>query len=181
MSRLTALFEYLRTPLPEHLKDSIIIATDSFIVIRDMYPKSIHHYLILPKQHRIDSIYDLNQSDLPFLVDIKALAHSHIISKYPNASFKMGFHAIPSLKPLHLHVISQDLQGHALKTKHHYNSFTTEFFVTIENLMSVLSERGKFPKNDAYYEQLAKRPLECHLCGVNIGNMPKLKAHLLTH
>lgn len=42
----------------------------------------------------------------------------------------MGYHAEPFFDRLHLHVVSEDLRGHGLKNKQHYNSFTTPFFMT---------------------------------------------------
>lgn len=38
---------------------------------------------------------------------------------------RCGYHAIPSLQPLHIHIISQDFDSPALKKKQHWNSFTT--------------------------------------------------------
>lgn len=43
--------------------------------------------------------------------------------------FKIGYHAEPSMQQLHLHVISMDFNSPSLKTKKHWNSFNTEFFV----------------------------------------------------
>ena len=37
----------------------------------------------------------------------------------------MGFHAIPSMPQLHMHVVSQEFDSACLKTKRHYNTFTT--------------------------------------------------------
>ena len=42
---------------------------------------------------------------------------------------QVGYHAEPSLEPIHVHIISQDLDAPALKTKAHWNSFATAFFV----------------------------------------------------
>ena len=43
--------------------------------------------------------------------------------------FRYGYHTIPSMLQLHLHVISCDFVSPCLKTKRHWNSFTTEFFI----------------------------------------------------
>ncbi|KAG5184213.1 hypothetical protein JKP88DRAFT_181425, partial [Tribonema minus] len=45
---------------------------------------------------------------------------------------RVGYHAVPSLEPLHLHVISQDLDGHSMKTPKHWNTFATPFFLETE-------------------------------------------------
>lgn len=44
--------------------------------------------------------------------------------------FKIGYHAEPSMQQLHLHVISTDFNSTSLKTKKHWNSFNTDFFVS---------------------------------------------------
>lgn len=38
---------------------------------------------------------------------------------------RCGYHGIPSLQPLHLHIISQDFDSVRIKKLRHYNSFTT--------------------------------------------------------
>lgn len=45
--------------------------------------------------------------------------------------FKIGFHALPSMRRLHLHVISDDFFSPYLKTKLHWNSFHTHFFYSL--------------------------------------------------
>ncbi|BFZ55336.1 aprataxin-like protein [Savitreella phatthalungensis] len=44
--------------------------------------------------------------------------------------FMVGIHVNPSMAHVHLHVISRDLAGRCIRHKAHYNSFTTDFFVT---------------------------------------------------
>lgn len=44
------------------------------------------------------------------------------------ADFSIGYHASPSMQQAHLHVISRDYDSACLKTKTHWNSFTTPFF-----------------------------------------------------
>lgn len=43
-------------------------------------------------------------------------------------TFRFGFHAVPSMAQLHLHVVSQDLRGSGMKHRKHWNSFATDFF-----------------------------------------------------
>jgi hypothetical protein len=42
---------------------------------------------------------------------------------------RMGFHCMPSMRQLHLHVMSPDLLGTSMKRKGQWNSFATAFFV----------------------------------------------------
>lgn len=43
--------------------------------------------------------------------------------------FEIGFHAQPSMRHLHMHVISTDFDSPTLKTQRHWNSFHTELFI----------------------------------------------------
>lgn len=59
------------------------------------------------------------------------LAHNVIeISGRKLDEFKIGYHAAPSMHRLHLHVISRDFQSVCMKTKKHWNSFNTPFFLS---------------------------------------------------
>ena len=94
--------------------------------------------------------------------------------------FRIGFHAMPSMSQLHLHVISQDFHSAALKNKKHWNSFTSSFFVPVQHAIARL-ERGESVAFDlAAAKALTKAPLCCHRCGADMKNMPTLKAHILT-
>lgn len=94
----------------------------------------------------------------------------------------IGFHAIPSLRPLHLHVISSDLSSPFMKRKQHYLSYTSPFFRPIEAIQGQL-QRERIPtlsEDDvAYYEELCKGTLLSHITGEDFGNkMAKLRRHL---
>ena len=79
-----------------------------------------------------------------------------LASDNPGATIRVGYHSVPSMRPLHLHIISQvsvcvkglwcecrcrsddllcwwcgqDFVSPAMKTKKHYLSFTTAFFLS---------------------------------------------------
>jgi len=42
-----------------------------------------------------------------------------------------------------MHVISQDFISSSLTTKRHWNSFTTEFFIDVEEIERILEEQGE--------------------------------------
>ncbi|KAG8748728.1 hypothetical protein FRC10_000119 [Ceratobasidium sp. 414] len=50
---------------------------------------------------------------------------------------RVGFHAVPSMDHVHLHVLSSDLCAPALKKKQHYNSFRPDlgFFLHLEDVL----------------------------------------------
>lgn len=98
-------------------------------IIRDKYPKATYHYLILPKEN-ITSIKSLTSKHLSLLKHMEQVALNLInTEEHKGNNFKLGYHAEPSMTRLHLHVISDDMNSECLKTKKHWNSFTTDFFL----------------------------------------------------
>ena len=54
------------------------------------------------------------------------------------AQFHYGFHAIPSMAHLHLHVISQDFISDSLKTVGSFSSPSSERCVRLEEALELL-------------------------------------------
>jgi aprataxin len=80
---------------------------------------------------------------------------------------------------LHLHVISEDFDSECLKTKRHWNSFTSAFFLHLDNVITALQEpQGCVAVDVAAAEGLLKQGLFCHRCGQGCKTMPALKEHL---
>lgn len=90
---------------------------------------------------------------------------------------------------LHLHIISDDFCSPWLKTKKHWNSFTSAFFLHLDDVTAQLQQQQQQPGSSGdgivvdsqQAEALLKQPLVCHKCGQQLANIPKLKDHLLTH
>jgi aprataxin len=99
----------------------------------------------------------------------------------PHSLFMVGYHSVPSLYPLHLHIVSRDLQSSALKNKKHWNSFTTPFFLAAAKvegwLRDGLTARSQMQSYPMRYEALLKEPMLCNRCGALLKNMPHLKQH----
>ncbi|KAF9584717.1 hypothetical protein BGW38_005441 [Lunasporangiospora selenospora] len=165
---------------------------DKHLIIRDKFPKSIFHLLVLPRM-RIDRVTDLHgpggincvrqlQERGQWL--IHRLQEEQRSNGLPVPEFRMGFHIIPSMIQLHLHVISQDFVADALTKKNHWNSFTTDFFVEPETVIKVINEKGYFamtPEELYRFKRLLDRPLLCHRCSIRLVNMTELKNHLKRH
>ncbi|KAJ3319541.1 hypothetical protein HDU76_000518 [Blyttiomyces sp. JEL0837] len=152
---------------------------DDIVVVHDAFPKAKKHYLVLPRE-RIDSIHDLRREHLPALDRIKAAA-DEIVARHGGHNFKLGFHAVPSMKQVHLHVISDDMVSPAMKNKRHWNSFTTKFFIPFEDIREMVERNGRVQINKDEYEELLKNPLKCHKCDEDMSNMPELKRHIENH
>lgn len=89
------------------------------------------------------------------------------------AEVMVGVHARPSMNHLHVHVLSRDMYSASLKVRKHYNSFTTDFFVPLEDFPLAADD----PRRDqaGWHE----KPMRCWRCGRNFGNrFQELKKHL---
>ena len=207
------LFDYVDHP-ERHLSE-IYMEVDNFIVIYDAYPKAKVHLLIIPKRHYLlcNGIEFLTKNDLPKIEEMHRLAQRIVTSPAMATAFQhasssptssssgtgrirtgtsllLGFHSVPSLHPLHLHLISDDFNSESLKNKKHWNSFATEFFVSPSKVEEMLRGRSdddmSAPLSDVMEtveerEEVLKCPLRCHACTFQAKNIPILKQHLLSH
>lgn len=85
----------------------------------------------------------------------------------------VGVHSVPSMSHLHVHVLSRDMLSEKMKHKKHYLSFTSEFFVPLEDF-PLAPDDGR-----RHQRHWPERPMLCFRCGRNFGNKFKeLKDHL---
>ncbi|XP_054712874.1 aprataxin-like isoform X2 [Uloborus diversus] len=161
---------------------SLIVKQDELIVIiKDKYPKAKHHYLILPKAD-VRNLKALNIDHLSLLKHMQDEAKKLINGIESPSGFKIGYHAVPSMSQLHLHAISQDFDSPCLKTKTHWNAFTTEYFIDSEDVIRDVEKYGKVCCIDERSaKEILKKDLRCHICNESLKNMPKLKEHILVH
>ncbi|BEI91799.1 uncharacterized protein CcaverHIS019_0406190 [Cutaneotrichosporon cavernicola] len=196
---LVALREIARLPRPSALPPStLLLETPSTIAIFDKYPKAHYHVLVMPrlphpdlKDSDLDSLASLLRSGKARNVlhelaeaaaEVEEMVRDEMVKTTGVAwGLNMGFHAVPSMHHLHLHVISDDLCSPTLKTKKHYNSFRPDlgFFVSLREVRSWLdSDWGDRAETLAAKEALLREPLTCFKCGEGVANIPALKEHL---
>ncbi|CAM9441380.1 unnamed protein product [Phaeothamnion confervicola] len=93
---------------------------------------------------------------------------------------RIGYHSIPSLQPLHVHIVSQDLDSPSLKNKKHWNTFSTPFFLEADAVEAVLAgPTGAVAVDERRCRQMKAQPLRCFRCRAAQRNMPALKEHNL--
>lgn len=201
------LYQYVGPDVQENESD-VIFSNDVASLIVDAYPKAALHLLLLPKESFLSAreVRDLHTSQMEKIQQFHQLAreiaasieqedptfelispkwHRKLRDRYLwKQPIKCGYHVIPSLYPLHLHIISSDFISPTLKNKGHWNKFTTEYLVSIDEVEKSLREKVRdgilrsVMEDDAFYELLLKRPLTCHHCGEIFPTMPKLKWHV---
>lgn len=168
----TGLLQAMNDP---HLKVS---EDDEIVVITDKYPKAKHHYLVMPKKDDIHNLKAVTRKHLPLLEKMHDTGEK-MVKRHAGSSFRLGYHAVPSMVPLHLHVISQDFVSPCLKTKKHWNSFTTEYFISSDRVLEDIRRDGAVNMISPHRaKELLNLDLRCHKCGFRPKNMPDLKRHL---
>ncbi|XP_037328473.2 aprataxin isoform X3 [Pungitius pungitius] len=158
-----------------------IYKDDKVVVIKDKYPKARYHWLVLPWQ-TISSLKALSKEHCDLVKHMQQVA-DQMVQQCPDANslrFRMGYHAIPSMSQVHLHVISQDFDSPCLKNKKHWNSFTTDYFMESQDVIQMLETNGRVDVKEGTSE-LLKLPLRCHICRKDIPTIPALKEHLKSH
>lgn len=155
---------------PQNHKSSILYQDENALIIQDMFPKSLRHYLVIPrsrhhtrdhplevfKDHKFyDQMDDYVMKAKQLIVD--SLLKYELIDNDPfqvlefkNRYIQSGVHSIPSLNNLHIHVMTTDFHSPRLKHKKHYNSFNTDFFVDFDDLQLLESDDGISDQGSAY-------------------------------
>ncbi|CDK25562.1 unnamed protein product [Kuraishia capsulata CBS 1993] len=194
MSFRFALNSYILNP--EKHKESVVFEDDNFVIIKDAFPKSVIHYLVLPRSPKWTSLHPLKalkDDELLALcleyVEI-ALAKLEAVfnSKYRHIGsepfsvrddfVQIGVHSVPSLNNLHIHVMTKDLCSARMKNKKHYNSFKTRFFVPLEDI-SLMDKDDPRMSPRQMEDTIKNSDLICHYCGENFKNkFALLKKHI---
>ncbi|XP_067839655.1 aprataxin isoform X1 [Heptranchias perlo] len=154
---------------------------DTVVVIKDKYPKARFHWLVLPWES-ISSLKAVRRDHLTLLKHMNQVGEKLVRECLDSdiLKFRLGYHAIPSMSHIHLHVISQDFDSPCLKNKKHWNSFNTDYFLESQDVMRMVEQDGKVTVKDGMTE-LLKLPLACHVCQEQLSTIPQLKEHLKKH
>ncbi|CUG89344.1 scavenger mRNA-decappiing enzyme, putative [Bodo saltans] len=186
---------------PGTVTPQLLAISSQTILVNDAYPKATVHMLVLPRDTKVQSLNDLNSNHVDLLLDMKKTANDYIswsgsngspsslASSSPSTSsvwttrpFAMGFHAIPSLPMLHMHVMTLDLhRSPRVKKRAHYNSFATRFFLPVDEVIEDVKRNGFVTINQDVeaLHQYEGQPYVCLWCGSNAFSLlPALKEHI---
>ncbi|XP_043725001.1 transcription factor bHLH140 isoform X2 [Telopea speciosissima] len=164
---------------PEKHKNDVLEISDDIVVLNDLYPKAQKHLLMLTRMDGLDSLADVGTEQLQLLKTMHAMGLKWVQSFLCNDAslvFRLGYHSAPSMRQLHLHVISLDFNSNHLKNKKHWNSFNTAFFRDSVDVIEEIEKYGKATLHDD--EKLLSMELRCHRCRSAHPNIPRLKSHI---
>ncbi|GMM29229.1 DNA 5'-adenosine monophosphate hydrolase [Martiniozyma asiatica (nom. inval.)] len=167
MSFRYALKPFITDP-KRHSKD-VLFYDDKVVLIRDKFPKSAIHLLLLPRGDLTtvapakltkEQIDPLNE----YINLAKEIASNEFYKIWKcknNEKVKILalLHSAPSLNNLHIHIISDDFHSPSLKTKRHFNSFQSPFAIMIDEIP--LDEED-MRRGRNYSESLLKRNMQLH-------------------
>ncbi|KAM7526509.1 hypothetical protein LguiA_016411 [Lonicera macranthoides] len=164
---------------PESHKIDLIEIADDIVVLNDLYPKAQRHLLVLARAEGLDCLSDVCSEHLHLLRTMHAVGLKYaekFLSENESLIFRIGYHSVPSMRQLHLHVISQDFDSKHLKNKKHWNSFNSPFFRDSVDVIDEVAKHGKATlKGD---DGFLSMELRCHRCRSAHPNIPRLKSHV---
>ncbi|XP_009628444.1 transcription factor bHLH140 isoform X3 [Nicotiana tomentosiformis] len=137
---------------PERHKN-IIEKSDDVVVLNDLYPKAQKHLLVLARIEGLDRLADVQKEHLTLLKTMHSVGlkwAEMFLSENNSLIFRLGYHSVPSMRQLHLHVDSVDV-------------------------IDEVSQNGKATLKD---ENFLSMELRCHRCQSAHPNIPRLKAHI---
>ena len=163
----------------------VLRVSHTLVCVRDAFPKARAHVLLIATERTLDNLSQLQPRHEALLVAMRDEAAQQVAEcrrKDPalrDTPFAVGFHAVPSMRRLHCHVISRDYCSASLKNKKHWHSFTHQrFFLLLDGVLQQLRTAGRVTVDTAAAEACLNDPLRCHRCGAQCGNMPQLKRHV---
>jgi len=170
---------------------NVVRFDDDFVIIKDLYPKATVHLLILPRDltKRVEHPVLAFQDDefLNRCRDEATKWRTYAAQLLKNAicpnndgqddydwesNVLIGIHAQPSMEHLHIHVLSRDLHSDCMQERTNYTSFTTPFFVPLEDLP--LGEDEIASRLSA----IRQRVMTCRRCDETFTSFASLKTHL---
>ncbi|OAQ25187.1 hypothetical protein K457DRAFT_129283 [Linnemannia elongata AG-77] len=145
------------------------------MVLKDKFPKARFHALVFPT--RVTPTFDDLICEDGVMIVKQLVERAEIIiaresKRSPHLRFTMGFHALPSMKQVHMHVISTDMDADRTYIISVYNSFTTEAFLTPDQVIQKIESKWKVrdlefltEKEKKFYEKCVYFTLPtCLLC-----------------
>jgi aprataxin len=130
----------------------------------------------MPRKLTKIGINGMIKSDLLLLKSMKDEADK-LVKSLDTPDVNIGFHSVPSMSQLHLHVISRDFDSTCLKNKKHWNSLTSSFFRRYYDVVKEIERDGVLEIDEEKAEASLKLAMRCPICKIELSNIPKAKDH----
>ena len=155
------------------------------MTLYDAFPKARYHDLVVPRDD-IHSVKELSRDNLELLKHIHKVAENlieRVRKREQNTPFRFGYHALPHLNRLHLHIVSQDFDSPHLWKRHHWNTFNTEYFMDSSKVIKDIENDGKIEIDDVAYKELLTLRMHCNFkdCYERFEDLTQLTHHLHDH
>lgn len=166
---------------PDDKSGRVLITTEHCVVAYDIFPKGRVHLLILPRAE-LSGPSDLrheHQSLIVHMLELATWLSGQLRAQIPElAPLRCGFHAVPTMRRLHLHLVSIDHDSQQLKRKRHWISFNSDFLVPPMKWARQLAEHGRVIVHPAREEAKLKAEMRCPVTGKVLESMEALGKHL---
>eukprot|EP01060_Flectonema_neradi_P014221 TRINITY_DN20930_c0_g1_i1.p1 TRINITY_DN20930_c0_g1~~TRINITY_DN20930_c0_g1_i1.p1 ORF type:complete len:238 (+),score=36.12 TRINITY_DN20930_c0_g1_i1:82-795(+) len=163
----------------------VVFCNKDFVIVKDKYPKSTVHYLVVTREKRLEAIDRLEPGDESLLIRMRETGLRWMRENIPgiqNIPLKVGFHEIPSMQQIHLHMLSTDMITPTLPHLRHYNTCTTDYMRTVEHVINELVTTGKviIPRYSRKMANALHANAACNRigCGKNFSDSELLLSHL---
>lgn len=81
---------------------------------------------------------------------------------------------------LDMFVISQDFETIYIRKKEHWNAYTTEYFIDVDDIIAMLEKDGKVVVDQKHMMSVLYGSMHCSNCGTLLGNVGDVKRHVKT-
>ena len=166
---------------PAAAPDRVLFETKHCVVAYDVYPKARVHVLILPRAP-LAKPHELAAQHARLLRHMLHLAEwlaPRLRDQHPELSpLRCGFHAVPSMRQMHLHMISLDFESPDLKRPRHWIIFNTDYLVPPQQWADMLEQHGRVLVERTAEEAKLKMPMVCPLTGTALDGMEAVRRHV---
>eukprot|EP00966_Prymnesium_polylepis_P009290 214495-Prymnesium_polylepis.1 len=166
---------------PRSRPDRVLMLTEHCVVAYDVYPKARLHLLVLPREP-LDGpgvLYYKHAPLLRHMAELAAWLAPRLRAAHPGLPpLRCGFHAVPSMLQLHLHLVSLDFDSAEIKQPRHWIIFNTDFLVPPAKWAAELEEHGRIAVDHRAEKAKEKDAMRCPLTGRTLDDVPTLKAYV---
>ncbi|KAK4248375.1 hypothetical protein C7999DRAFT_40385 [Corynascus novoguineensis] len=145
----------------------VLYHDQELLVLDDANAKSPDHVILMPRDTSIKEIACLRTEHLPLLYRFRGMAQAEIdrvmrIDPGKIPMFRVGFHTIPSLFPLHCHVLDCSLSTEKMFHARHWKVTFSNMFIALDRVIEEVKRTGRMTVDaDGYRHDWVTRPIRC--------------------